>query len=173
MILGRKILIAGTLIATLAGGGALAFAAGAPRDDHMMGRMHDHNRFCDGSGPLGAHLISRLEKAIKPTDAQKPEFEALKAALTKAQDELKSTCPKDGEVADLSPPGRLATMEQHLSAMLNAVKTVRPAADALYAKLDDKQRDALRWAMPFGEKHRKRHHDDHPSMMDDSSKSSQ
>ena len=53
--------------------------------------------------------------------------------------------------------GRLAAMEKHLTSMLDAVKLVRPAADALYAKLDDKQRDALRWAMPTG--HHGRHGD--------------
>ncbi len=173
MTFGKKTLLAGTIVAALAGGGAFAFAAGAPHYDHMMGRMQDHQEFCKGSGPMGAPMVERLEKAIKPTDAQKPELDALKAALTKAQEGLKSTCPKDGEVADLSPPGRLASMEKHLTAMLEAVKTIRPAADALYAKLDDKQRDALRWAMPFGEGHRGGHHSNHHPMMDDGSKPAQ
>jgi hypothetical protein len=31
-------------------------------------------------------------------------------------------------------------------AMSEALKTVRPAFDALYAKLDDKQRDRMRWS---------------------------
>jgi hypothetical protein len=139
----------------------------------MMGGYHDHNAFCKETGPLGGAMVERLEKAIKPTNAQKTEFDALKTALTKAQEGLKTTCPKDGEVADLSPPGRLASMEKHLSAMLEAVKTVRPAADALYAKLDDKQRDALRWAMPFGEGRRGGHHGDHHPMMEDGSKPAQ
>jgi hypothetical protein len=96
-------------------------------------------------------MTNHLEKLIQPTDAQKADFDALKAAIIKAQDEVKAACPKDGEVVDHTPPAMLSNMEAHLTAMLDGVKTVRPAAEKLYAELTDKQKDRLRWAMPFGD----------------------
>lgn len=154
---GKKLLLAGAVSILVAGGSAYAYA----KTFMPFGGMHGDAHFCEMNGPLGGHMVERLERAIKPTDAQKPELDALKAALTKAQDTMKASCPKEGDAVDLSPPGRLATMEKHLSTMLEAVKTIRPAADALYAKLDDKQRDALRWAMPLGMAEHHRHHGDH------------
>jgi len=38
---------------------------------------------------------------------------------------------------------RLEVMEKRLDAMLEAVKTVRPAFDALYASVNDKQRTSV------------------------------
>jgi LTXXQ motif family protein len=157
MKIGKKLLLAGAVSILVAGGGAFAYA----KSYMPFGGMHDDAHFCDMKGPFGGKMVEKLERAIKPTDAQKPELEALKAALTKAQDSMKASCPKEGEAIDLSPPGRLAAMEKHLSTMLDAVKIIRPAADALYAKLDDKQRDALRWAMPMGMSEHHRHHGDH------------
>ena len=142
----NKWLLAGLVSVVVAGGTALAFAS--PERHGMM--QGPHSFFCEMKDSFSSHVIGQIERTVKPTDTQKTEFEALKVALTKADETLKITCPKDGDTRDLSPPGRLATMEQHLGAMLDAVKTVRPAATAFYAKLDDKQRDALRWAMPKG-----------------------
>ncbi|MEN9754672.1 MAG: hypothetical protein RLZ07_1054 [Pseudomonadota bacterium] len=157
MKIGKKLLLAGAVSILVAGGGALAYAKSNSHFGQMWGGAH----MCDMKGPFGGKMVERLERAIKPTDAQKPELDALKAALTKAQDGMKASCPKDGEAADLTPPGRLAAMENHLSSMLDAIKTIRPAADALYAKLDDKQRDALRWAMPKGMSDHHRHKGEH------------
>lgn len=150
----KKLLLAGAVSILVAGGAAIAFAS---PENHMGKMMRGGSHVCEMKGPLSVKMVDRLERAIKPTDAQKPELEALKAAVTKAQESLKASCDQDKESADLSPTGRLATMEKHLSSMLEAVKIVRPAADALYAKLDDKQRDALRWAMPMD--HRGHHGD--------------
>jgi hypothetical protein len=160
----KKLLLAGAVSILVAGGAAFAFAS---PENHMGKMMRGGSHACDMKGPMSVKMIERLERAIKPTDAQKPEMDALKAAVTKAQDGLKASCDQDKEGADLSPTGRLAAMEKHLSSMLEAVKVVRPAADALYAKLDDKQRDALRWAMPLGKRHHDHHGDD---MMKDHNK---
>ena len=143
----KKLLLAGAVSILVAGGAAFAFAS---PENHMGKMMRGGSHACEMKGPMSVKMVDRLERAIKPTDAQKPELEALKAAVAKAQDGLKASCDQDKDNTDLSPPGRLAAMEKHLSSMLDAVKLVRPAADALYAKLDDKQRDALRWAMPMG-----------------------
>ena len=44
-----------------------------------------------------------------------------------------------GEQA-LTPPGRVAAMEQRLNAMLQAVETVRPALTKFYGSLSDEQK---------------------------------
>ena len=167
MTRGRKLLLAGSVAVLVAGGGALAVAKTMP---HHWGAGH-----FGMNGPFGGpmcieksnhmdRMLNRMEKLIQPTEAQKPDFEALKAAMQKAQDEVQATCPKDGEMVDRTPPAMLAQMESHLTAMLDGVKTVRPAAEKLYAELTDKQKDRLRWSMPFGgegmQHHRWMHGDD-------------
>ena len=159
MKFGKKTLIASAVTLIVAGGGFTAFAQGMKHHD-MYGPM---GRICDGKDPMGPRLFERLQKTIKPTDAQKTEVEALKTALASAEATVKATCPADPATVDHTPPAMLSNMEQHLTAMLSAVKTVRPAFDALYVKLDDKQRDALRWSAPFGWE---RHHMDGDKMGD-------
>jgi hypothetical protein len=160
MKFGKKTLIMGTALVVVAGGALAAFAQPGGRHGENFGPM---GHICEAKDPIGPRLLDHLQRAIKPTDAQKPEFEALKAALTSAEASVKASCPADPMTVDHTPPGMLAGMEQHLTAMLGAVKTVRPAFDALYAKLDDKQRDALRWSAPFGWEH---HHMDGDKMGD-------
>ena len=114
------------------------------------GRWHERgflmgNRFCQSTDPVAPRMLGRLENTIRPTDAQKPEMDALRAAATKAETIMRAACPAAGD-DDRSPPARLAQMEKRVTAMAEALKTVRPAFDALYAKLDDKQRDRMRWA---------------------------
>jgi len=106
----------------------------------MMGR-----HFCSNKEAMAPRILSRLESTIKPTDAQKPEMDALRTAATKAEGIVRAACPAAGD-DDRSPPARLAQMEKNATAMADAIKTVRPAFDALYAKLDDKQRDRMRWS---------------------------
>lgn len=153
MTRGKKFILAGTVAVVLAGGAAAAIAQTMP---HHWGE----GRFGMGGvfgGPMCheksnhmERMLAHLDRLIQPTDAQKADFEALKAAMLKAHDGLQATCPKDDEVVDHSPPAMLQHMEEHLTAMLDGVKLVRPAADKLYAELSDKQKDRLRWAMPFG-----------------------
>ena len=162
MKFGKKTIIAGAVTVLVAGGAFTAFAKGMHHD--MMGGPM--GQMCDAKDPMGPKLLERLQRSVKPTDAQKLEFEALKTALASAEATVKATCPADPASVDRTPPGMLSGMEQHLTAMLSAVKTVRPAFDALYAKLDDKQRDALRWSSPFGREHGGGHH----KMMDDAPK---
>lgn len=151
----KKLLLAGSVAVLVAGGGAIAVAKTMPHHwggGHfgMSGGMFG-GPMCHEKNDRAARMGDRLEKLIQPTAAQKAYFDALKAALVKAQEEVQATCPKDGEVVDRTPPAMLSNMEVHLTAMLDGVKTVRPAAEKLYASLDDKQKDRLRWAMPFGD----------------------
>jgi hypothetical protein len=101
----------------------------------MMGRM---------CGPSAAGFaewrMSRLEEVLKPTDAQKAKFDEFKAASAKATEIMRGACPTE---IPLTMPGRMAMMEKRSEAMLQAIKTVRPALDALYATLNDEQKAGI------------------------------
>ena len=134
-------ILAFAALATAGTGAALAQGMG-------MGRGGP-GPLCRSQESFVPRIAARLETTVRPTDGQKADFEALKQALTKAEATLKASCPTEAETANQAPPARLALAEKRMAAGLEALRTVRPAVDTLYAKLDDKQRDALRW-MPRG-----------------------
>lgn len=84
--------------------------------------------------------IDRLEEALKLTDAQRPKFDDYRAAAKKAADTMRSACPTD---VPTTMTGRMEAMEKRLDVTLQAIKTVRPALDALYAALSDEQKKVL------------------------------
>jgi hypothetical protein len=148
-------LAAAALVVTAGIGAAYAQAGpGGPGGPGRMGGggMMEHRgmhgpmgRLCRDQESMVPQITARLETTLKPTDAQKADFDALKAAMTKAETSLKAACPTPAELADNTPPARLALAEKHMAAGLEAIRTVRPPFDSLYAKLDDKQRDRMRW----------------------------
>ena len=156
----RKTLIVGGVAAVLAVAGfGAAYAQraewrgpGGPMGPGMM--MHEGTfgggmmaaRFCAAKDPIAPRISNRIEKVLQPTDAQKADFEALKTALGKAETDLKAACPTEAELADRTPPGRLNLAEKNLTAMVAALGTIKGPFNALYAKLDDAQRDRIRWA---------------------------
>jgi len=160
----RKTLIVGSVAAALAVAGfGAAFAQRAdgrgagpggpmgpgmmmPGGMGMMGHGVMAERFCAAKDPFAPRITNGIEKLLQPTDAQKADFDALKTAVAKAETDLKAACPTEAELADRTPPGRLNLAEKHLSAMLAAVGTIKGPFNALYAKLDDAQRDRIRWA---------------------------
>lgn len=87
-----------------------------------------------------ARMLDRLERVTQPTEAQRPLFEKLAEAAAKARDVARAGCPTERAV---TPPGRLAAAEKRLDAMLNAVRTVRPAMDEYYASLNEEQKARL------------------------------
>ena len=97
-------------------------------------------RMCDRSGRFSERMIERIERATQPTAEQKPKFDALKEASTKAAGIVKAACPAE---PSLTPTGRLANAEKRLTAMLEAVRTVRPAMDAYFNSLSDEQKARL------------------------------
>ena len=78
-----------------------------------------------------------IEKSIQLTEAQKAALDELRAAATKAPDLLKDTCPSE---MPSTPTGRLRAVQARLDAMLEAVKTERPAMDKFYSSLTDEQK---------------------------------
>jgi hypothetical protein len=142
----RKALMLSGFAALLALGGAGAAVAQRAHDGRYMGRgAMMGERFCQAKEPLAPRLIDRITRRVQPTDAQKADFDALSAAITKAETDLKAACPTEAERADMTPPGRLNLAEKRMSAMLAALRTVKEPFTTLYAKLDDKQKESIRW----------------------------
>jgi hypothetical protein len=81
--------------------------------------------------------IDRISQAVKPEEAQRAALEDLKQATQQALGILRSNCPT---ALPSTPTARLAAMRQRLDAMLQAVRTIRPALDAFYEQLSDEQK---------------------------------
>ena len=108
---------------------------------HMMGPgMHGRRMCSPRAAGFAEWRIDRLERALNLTDAQRPKFEDYKTAASKAADAMRSACPAD---TPATGPARMDAMEKRMEAMLQAVKTVRPAFDALYASLTAEQKAAF------------------------------
>ena len=80
----------------------------------------------------------RITQAINPTDAQRSALDGLNEATRKAGDFLKANCPAAEQ--SLTPPGRIAAMEQRLKTMLDAIRLVQPALESFYGSLKDEQK---------------------------------
>jgi hypothetical protein len=141
-------LLAGFALATLSLttlAEAQPYGPGRGGTDHMMGpAMMDRQLFGRMCGPRTAGFaewrLDRLERVIKPTDAQRAKFDEFKAASNKAAEAMRAACPTD---APTTMVGRIEAMEKRLDAMLQAVKTVRPALETFYATLSDEQKADL------------------------------
>ena len=104
---------------------------------HRGGMAH----FCGAQGGRFADaMLDRVERATRPTPEQQPLFDKLKDAAGKAVAIIRAACP--AEIA-VTPPGRLAAAEKRLTAMLEAIRTVRPAVEAYYGALSDEQKARL------------------------------
>jgi hypothetical protein len=121
----------------------------------MHGRMMERNammrpfgmaHFCGpNGGRMGEFMIGRVERVTQPTAEQRPGFDKLKEAIGKASETMRGACITERPV---TPTGRLAAAEKRLAAMLDAVRTVRPALDAYYNSLTDEQKARLTLAQP-------------------------
>jgi LTXXQ motif family protein len=81
--------------------------------------------------------IDRIRRVVEPSEAQASALDALDEATRRAAEDLKASC--QGE-ANLTPPGRIAAMEQRLKATLDALDKVQPALDRFYGSLSDEQK---------------------------------
>lgn len=89
---------------------------------------------------FGAWRLEQIEQIVKPDEKQRKAFDDLRAASDNAAKALAGACPAE---APATVSARLAFMETRMTAMLDAIKTVRPAFDAFYATLDDEQKRRL------------------------------
>jgi LTXXQ motif family protein len=115
------------------------FNAIAPASDASAGKdKRDLATFCDERTPGVTDLpIDRIAAAVQPTAEQQAGLDELKDASLKAAEGLKADCPS---YHALTPTGRIEAMEQRLTAMLAAVKTVQPALAKFYDSLSDEQK---------------------------------
>jgi hypothetical protein len=142
------------LVATaiLAGTPVIVMAQPAGQQMPMMGQGPDAsfgggmpNRHGSMCGPRLAGLMAEhlawIEETADPTNAQRPSFEALKAAAERARQIMRAACmpPRPGATV----PERLGMIQARLEAALQAVGIVRPAFDAFYGTLDDSQKSRL------------------------------
>ena len=82
--------------------------------------------------------VQRIEQLVQPTgQAQLNTFDDLKKAAQSASDQLQSSCPT---AVPQSPVARLDTIQARLSAMADAIKSVRPSLENFYASLSDEQK---------------------------------
>jgi hypothetical protein len=80
---------------------------------------------------------AEIDRAVRPTEAQRASLATLQNASAKAADMLKASCQPDNA---LTPPARLAAVGKRLDVMLQAVKTVRSALNDFYGALNDEQK---------------------------------
>jgi LTXXQ motif family protein len=106
----------------------------------MMGGMMSRAMCDPRAAGFAEWRIEIIERAVKPTEAQRPAVDQLKTASAKAAETIAAACPRD---LPETATARLELMEKRLEAMLGAVKTVRPAFDAFYATLTAEQKNAL------------------------------
>jgi hypothetical protein len=107
----------------------------------MMGQRMMGGAFCNPQGAgLAEWRAETIERIVRPNDAQRSAFDALKSASTKAAEIITAACPQD---FPSSPTERLALMEKRLGSMLEAIRTVRPAFENFYNSLSDEQKQKL------------------------------
>jgi ABC-type transporter MlaC component len=90
-----------------------------------------------GAGSFIDLPAQRIEQVVQPTAQQQSAFDDLKKAAQKAGDQLQSSCPT---AVPKSPLTRVDTVETRLTAMADAIKSVRPDLQNFYASLSDEQK---------------------------------
>jgi hypothetical protein len=98
----------------------------------------DIAQLCGGGGSQVTNLpTEQIERSLRLSDAQEAALRELNDALAKAANVIKAACPAE---QPLTPPGRIAAMEQRLDAMLQALDTVQPTLAKFYDSLTDEQK---------------------------------
>jgi LTXXQ motif family protein len=92
-------------------------------------------------GPRSGNVANlpeqRIEQALQPNTQQQGLFDELKKASESATKDLQASCPVQ---TPQTPVARLDAVEARLSAMVEALKTVRPKLEDFYASLNDEQK---------------------------------
>jgi LTXXQ motif family protein len=107
-----------------------------PTRRRAAARTPEQSQAC-GADVAAPVPIDRIRRVVEPSEAQASALDALDEATRRAAEELKASC--QGE-ANLTPPGRIAAMEQRLKATLDALDKVQPALDRFYGSLSDEQK---------------------------------
>ena len=98
-------------------------------------------QFCGGQKSSVINLpVGQIEQSLRLNETQDANLRAVNDASAKAAEILNAGCPNGQDQETLTPPGRIAAMEQRLDAMLQAIETVRPALTKFYGSLSDEQK---------------------------------
>ncbi|MGP0091351.1 MAG: Spy/CpxP family protein refolding chaperone [Xanthobacteraceae bacterium] len=81
--------------------------------------------------------LDRIRQAVQPTRTESANLDELTAASAKATEILAASCPSQ---VPITPPARVAAMQDRLDAMVRAVDTVQPALESFYRSLSDEQK---------------------------------
>jgi LTXXQ motif family protein len=81
--------------------------------------------------------VDQVERAVRPTAAQRQSFDDLRAAVTQAADAVKASCPS---TLPATPPGRLDAVRQRIDAMHAAAAMIRDKLERFYGTLSDEQK---------------------------------
>jgi len=94
---------------------------------------------CGGERVVGYRdrTIHQIDKVVRPMDAQRGALDDLRAAASQAADAVRASCA--GEQPG-NPAARLDAIGKKLDAMLQAVRTIRPALEKFYGLLSDEQK---------------------------------
>jgi len=92
---------------------------------------------CTAANAAAQWPEARIEKAVRPNEAQLAKLNALQAAAAQSAEQLAASCPSE---MPTTPPARLAAVAKRLDVMLQAVKSVRVALDDFYGTLNDEQK---------------------------------
>jgi hypothetical protein len=115
-------------------------------DDNPDQQRRDLAQACgERAAGIGNLPVERIERTVRPTEAQRIAFKELQDATAAAVSLLKSDCPT---YRALTPVGRLEAMEQRLDAMLRAVQTVQPALELFYSQLSNEQKERFNRLSP-------------------------
>jgi hypothetical protein len=107
-----------------------------PRDSSGVSQQAVRQLCEEPEKGVTAWPIASIEQAVQPTSEQRPLLDELKSAAAKAANAFKESC---GESYAMTPPGRLRSMMNRISATLEAVRIVRPALEKFYNSLSDEQ----------------------------------
>jgi hypothetical protein len=119
---------------------------GSSDDQNEPQTRRDLTQVCNGRAAGIAGLpMERVDRTVRPDEAQRSAFRDLQNAISEAGEFLKSNCPT---YKPLTPVIRLDAMEQRLDAMLRAVGTVQPALAKFYGSLSDEQKERFNRLAP-------------------------
>ncbi|MFB9261924.1 Spy/CpxP family protein refolding chaperone [Bradyrhizobium erythrophlei] len=138
------IAVSGPAIAQPFGPGGAFMGPGMMAGPGMMGSGMMGRRLFGMCNPAATGSVEwwtdRLVDDVSLTDAQRAKFDEFKAASIKAGEMMSDAC-----LADI--PGtivaRAEAMEKRMDAMLQAIRSTRPALEAFYATLTDDQKAKL------------------------------
>lgn len=131
----------------MGGWGPGAMSPGAMGPGFMgPGMMAGGGMWCNPrAAGLAEWRAERINRLVGVTDAQRPKLDELRKASARAAEIIAAACPTD---VPQSPVARFELMEKRMSAMVEALKVVRPAFTEFYNSLDASQQSRLTAAGP-------------------------